>query len=268
MTAKSAIQGSLGADPASSDHALVLFSGGQDSTTCLAWALDRYPHVETVGFAYGQRHIIELECRAPLRAALAARWSGRLGPDHTIDLAATLAGLGATALTPGSSARGQASDTAIAMTDEGLPNTFVPGRNLLFFTCAAALAWRRGLRRIVAGMCETDYSGYPDCRDDTIKAMQLTLNLGMQRRFVLETPLMWRDKAATWALAADLGGSALVELIRLETHSCYLGDRSHLHDWGYGCGTCPACELRAVGWRRWRTGTSSGSIASSPGESA
>ena len=172
----------------------MLFSGGQDSTTCLAWALDRYPHVETVGFAYGQRHAVELDCRAPLRAALAASWPGRLGADHTIDLAATLAGLGATALT---------SDTAIAMTDEGLPNTFVPGRNLLFFTCAAALAYRRGLRRIVGGMCETDYSGYPDCRDDTIKAMQLALNLGMQRRFVLETPLMWLDKAATWELAAD-----------------------------------------------------------------
>ena len=188
------------------DKALVLFSGGQDSTTCLAWALERYPHVETVGFAYGQRHAVELECREPLRAWLAERWPGRLGADHTIDLAATLGGLGATALT---------SDTAIAMTEEGLPNTFVPGRNLLFFTCAAALAWRRGLRRIVAGMCETDYSGYPDCRDDTIKAMQLALNLGMQRRFVLETPLMWRDKAATWALAAALGGDALVELIRI-----------------------------------------------------
>ena len=150
------------------------------------------------------------------------------------------------------------------MTDEGLPNTFVPGRNLLFFTCAAALAYRRGLRRIVAGMCETDYSGYPDCRDDTIKAMQLALNLGMQRRFVLETPLMWRDKAATWALAAALGGEALVELIRVETHSCYLGDRSRLHDWGYGCGTCPACELRAAGWQRWRDGAGSASIGAPP----
>jgi 7-cyano-7-deazaguanine synthase len=146
------------------------------------------------------------------------------------------------------------------MTDEGLPNTFVPGRNLLFFTCAGALAYRRGLRRIVGGMCETDYSGYPDCRDDTIKAMQLALNLGMQRRFVLETPLMWRDKAATWELARKLGGDALVELVRRETHSCYLGDRSRLHDWGYGCGTCPACELRASGWQRWRTGAASGSI--------
>jgi 7-cyano-7-deazaguanine synthase len=247
-------------DPTNSDHALVLFSGGQDSATCLAWALDRYHHVETIGFAYGQRHAVELSCRAPLRTALAPYWPGRLGPDHTIDLAVTFGGLGATALT---------SDTEIAMTDEGLPNTFVPGRNLLFLTCAAALAYRRGLRRIVAGMCETDYSGYPDCRDDTMKAMQLALNLGMQRRFVLETPLMWRDKAATWALAAALGGEALVELIRVETHSCYLGDRSHLHDWGCGCGTCPACELRAAGWRRWRAGAGSGSIgASPPGESA
>ncbi len=164
-------------------------------------------------------------------------------------------GLGETALT---------SEIAIAMTDEGLPNTFVPGRNLLFLTCAAALAYRRGLRRIVAGMCETDYSGYPDCRDDTIKAMQLALNLGMQRRFVLETPLMWRDKAATWALAEELGGPPLVELIRTGTHTCYLGDRSRLHEWGYGCGTCPACELRATGWRRWRAAAGSGSIPASP----
>jgi 7-cyano-7-deazaguanine synthase len=240
--------------PESPDRALVLFSGGQDSTTCLAWALARYPHVETIGFAYAQRHAVELECRAPIRSALAALWPGRLGPDHTVDLAASIGGLGTTALT---------SDTAIAMTVEGLPNTFVPGRNLLFFTCAGALAYRRGLRRIIAGMCETDYSGYPDCRDDTIKAMQLALNLGMQRRFVLETPLMWRDKAATWALAEVLGGAALVELIRSETHSCYLGDRTHSHDWGYGCGACPACELRAGGWQRWRADAGSGSISPS-----
>jgi 7-cyano-7-deazaguanine synthase len=223
-----------------SDRALVLFSGGQDSTTCLAWALARHAHVETIGFQYGQRHAVELACREPIRDALA---SPRLGQDHVVDLSSTIAGLGATALT---------SDATIAMTEEGLPNTFVPGRNLLFLTCAAALAFRRGLRRIVAGMCETDYSGYPDCRDDTIKAMQLALNLGMNRRFVLETPLMWRDKAATWELAYCLGGDALVETIRVETHSCYLGDRSRLREWGYGCGTCPACELRADGWRRWR----------------
>jgi 7-cyano-7-deazaguanine synthase len=247
--------------PENPDHALVLLSGGQDSATCLAWALARYKHVETIGFAYGQRHAVELDCRAPVRDILATLWPGRLGSDHLVDLAATVASLGSTALT---------SDTAIAMTAEGLPNTFVPGRNLLFFTCAGALAYRRGLRRIVAGMCETDYSGYPDCRDDTIKAMQLALNLGMQRRFVLETPLMWRDKAATWALAHALGGDGLVELIRGETHSCYLGDRSRLHDWGYGCGTCPACELRAGGWQRWRAGAGSGSIGATlpPGDSA
>ena len=227
------------------DHALVLFSGGQDSATCLAWALARYPHVETIGFAYGQRHAVELACRGPIRAQLA---TPALGPDHMVDLTKTLTGLGQTALT---------SQTEISMTADGLPNTFVPGRNLLFFTCAAAIAYRRGLRRIVAGMCETDYSGYPDCRDDTIKAMQLALNLGMQRRFVLETPLMWRDKAATWELAHALGGDALVAMIRTETHSCYKGDRDHLHDWGYGCAACPACDLRASGWLRWRAGTAS-----------
>jgi 7-cyano-7-deazaguanine synthase len=227
------------------DSALVLFSGGQDSTTCLAWALARYQHVETIGFAYGQRHGVELACRAPLRAGLAgiADWGSRLGRDHTVDITSGLAAVGTTALT---------SDAAIAMTEEGLPNTFVPGRNLLFLTYAAAVAYRRDLRRIVGGMCETDYSGYPDCRDDTIKAMQLALNLGMQRRFVLETPLMWRDKAATWALAHALGGAALVELIREHSHSCYLGERGQRHDWGHGCGTCPACELRAAGWRRWQ----------------
>ena len=243
------------------EHALVLFSGGQDSSTCLAWALARYPYVETIGFAYGQRHAVEMECREPIRDGISALWPGRLGPDHVVGLAATIGGLGATALT---------SDTAIAMNAEGLPNTFVPGRNLLFFTCAGALAYRRGLRRIVAGMCETDYSGYPDCRDDTIKAMQVALNLGMQRRFVLETPLMWRDKAATWELAQGLGGEALVELIREKTHSCYLGDRTHRHEWGYGCGSCPACELRAAGWHRWRAGAGSGSIGGSfvSGESA
>jgi 7-cyano-7-deazaguanine synthase len=221
------------------DTALVLFSGGQDSTTCLAWALARYPHVETIGFRYGQRHIIEMDCREPVRQALAGP---SLGVDHVVDLTATIGDLGGTALT---------ADIAIEMGEEGLPNTFVPGRNLLFLTCAGALAYRRGLRRIVAGMCETDYSGYPDCRDDTIKAMQLALNLGMQRRFILETPLMWRDKAATWALAAALGGQALVALIRERTHSCYLGDRSKCHPWGFGCGTCPACLLRAQGWDRW-----------------
>ncbi len=229
------------------DGALVLFSGGQDSTACLAWALDRFARVETVGFAYGQRHAVELDCRGPVREALARkggalRWGGRLGPDHVVDLAPSLAALGQTALT---------SDVAITMNEDGLPNTFVPGRNLLFLTYGAALAYRRGLRRIVGGMCETDFSGYPDCRDDTVKAMQLALNLGMQRRFVLETPLMWLDKAATWALADQLG---IVGLTVEHTHTCYLGDRTHRHDWGWGCGACPACVLRAEGWRRWRAG--------------
>ena len=222
------------------ETALVLFSGGQDSATCLAWALDRYQHVETIGFRYGQRHAIEMECREPVRQALARPG---LGADHIIDLAGTIAGLGQTAMT---------ADIVIEMDQNGLPNTFVPGRNLLFLTCAAAIAWRRGLRRIVIGVCETDYSGYPDCRDDTIKAMQLALNLGLERQFVLETPLMWLDKAATWALASGLGGETLVDVIRERTHTCYLGNRTDRHAWGCGCGTCPACQLRAQGWDRWQ----------------
>ncbi len=221
------------------EKALVLFSGGQDSTTCLAWALDRYEHVETVGFDYGQRHRVELACRGPIRAALDARWPGRLGGDHVIDLRPGMAALGETAMTR---------DVAIVMGEEGLPNTFVPGRNLLFLTYAAALAYRRGVRRIVAGVCETDFSGYPDCRDDTVKAMQVALNLGMERRFVLETPLMWLDKAATWAMADALG---ILEIVVRDTHTCYLGERRVLHEWGYGCGACPACELRAVGYVRF-----------------
>ena len=222
--------------------ALVLFSGGQDSTACLAWALDRYAQVETVGFAYGQRHAVELECRGPIRDALAKRpgWGARLGPDHLVDIGPSLAALGGTALTSGA---------AIAMTAEGLPNTFVPGRNLLFLTYAGALAYRRGLSRIVGGMCETDFSGYPDCRDDTVKAMQLALNLGMARRFVLETPLMWLDKAATWAMADALG---ILDVTVELTHTCYMGDRTHKHPWGLGCGACPACGLRAAGWARWK----------------
>ncbi|MCE4225211.1 7-cyano-7-deazaguanine synthase QueC [Methylobacterium sp. C25] len=227
-------------DP-SDDGALVLFSGGQDSTTCLAWALERFPRVETLGFDYGQRHRIELDCREQLRSELGRldeRWESRLGPDHTIDLAA-LGAVSETALTR---------DTEIAMAADGLPNTFVPGRNLVFLTFAAALAYRRGLRHIVGGMCETDYSGYPDCRDDTIKALQVALNLGMERRFVLHTPLMWLDKAATWALAEELGGRPLVDLVVEDSHTCYLGERGERHDWGYGCGTCPACALRAKGF--------------------
>ncbi|ANM09222.1 MULTISPECIES: 7-cyano-7-deazaguanine synthase QueC [unclassified Rhizobium] len=224
--------------------ALVLFSGGQDSTTCLAWALDRYERVETVGFDYGQRHRIELECRETLRARLRAInpiWAERLGEDHTISLAA-LGEISHTALT---------SSVAIEMADSGLPNTFVPGRNLIFLTFAAALAYRRGLKHIIGGMCETDFSGYPDCRDDTVKALQVALNLGMETRFVLDTPLMWIDKAQTWQLAEQLGGTELVDVIVKESHTCYLGDRGDLHDWGYGCGVCPACDLRAKGYTKF-----------------
>jgi 7-cyano-7-deazaguanine synthase len=229
----------------SRESALVLFSGGQDSATCLAWALDRFAHVETVGFDYGQRHLVELECRGQFIAALRERypqWSRRLGEDHVLDLRLIKA-LGDSALT---------SDREIAMGANGLPTTFVPGRNLLFFTTAAALAYRRNLRVLVGGMCETDYSGYPDCRDDTLKALQVALSLGMDRRFVVETPLMWVDKAATWKLASSLVGPGFVELIIEHTHSCYLGDRSRRHPWGYGCGTCPACQLRANGYAAYR----------------
>jgi 7-cyano-7-deazaguanine synthase len=221
--------------------ALVLFSGGQDSATCLAWALDRFAQVETIGFDYGQRHRIELDCREALRAALLqARpdWGAKLGPDHLIGLQA-LGQVSDTSLT---------SDAAIAFNADGLPNSFVPGRNIIFLSFAAAIAYRRGIKHIVGGMCETDYSGYPDCRDDTIKALQVALNLGMDRRFVLQTPLMWLDKAATWRMAEHLGGAALVHALLEHTHSCYLGDRSQRHAWGYGCGTCPACDLRAKGW--------------------
>ncbi|TPG56917.1 7-cyano-7-deazaguanine synthase QueC [Roseomonas nepalensis] len=224
------------------DGALVLLSGGQDSTTCLAWALDRFPRVETLGFDYGQRHRVELDRRPALRRGLAAlnpAWAARLGEDHSLALDA-LGALSDTALTR---------DTEIAMREDGLPNTFVPGRNLLFLTFAAALAYRRGLRHLVGGMCETDFSGYPDCRDDTIKALQVALNLGMDRRFVLHTPLMWIDKAETWRLARRLGGDPLVRLVVEETHTCYRGERGAMHPWGHGCGTCPACELRAAGWR-------------------
>jgi 7-cyano-7-deazaguanine synthase len=226
------------------DGALVLFSGGQDSATCLAWALQRFAQVETVGFDYGQRHRVELDCRARFRAALAERfpaWAARLGEDHMLGLDA-LAAVSDTALTR---------DAEITMRADGLPNTFVPGRNLLFVTFAATIAYRRGLRHLVAGMCETDYSGYPDCRDDTLKALQVAINLGMDRRFVLHTPLMWRDKAATWRLAETLGGKPLVEIIVEETHTCYLGDRSHAHPWGRGCGACPACDLRRKGWEAY-----------------
>lgn len=224
------------------EAALVLLSGGQDSATCLAWALANFSHVETVGFDYGQRHRVELECRTTFRdnvVAIKAGWADRLGPDHMLDLT-VLGQISETALSR---------DAEIALRDDGLPNTFVPGRNLLFFTLAAALASRRKLRHIVGGMCETDYSGYPDCRDDTIKALQVALNLGIASRSVLHTPLMWLDKAATWRLAFELGGDPLVALVRDETHTCYLGEHDQLHAWGYGCGTCPACQLRQDGYR-------------------
>ena len=226
------------------DGALVLFSGGQDSTVCLAWALQRFARVETVGFDYGQRHAVELLGRPRLRAELAAlcpEWAARLGEDHVLKLDA-LGAISDTALTR---------ETTIEMAASGLPTTFVPGRNLAFLTFAGALAYRRGLRHLVAGMCETDYSGYPDCRDDTIKAMQVALGLGMERRFVIHTPLMWIDKAATFALAEDIGGTKFLDLVIEETHSCYLGDRAHRHSWGYGCGECPACKLRAEGFARF-----------------
>ena len=227
--------------------ALVLFSGGQDSTTCLAWALDRFMHVETIGFDYGQRHRIELNQRLVVMGEMQRRlpqWAERLGEDHLVDLAVL----------------GQISDTALtrhvafAMEKDGLPNTFVPGRNLLFFTFAAAVAWRRGIRHVVGGMCETDFSGYPDCRDDTIKALQVALNLGMDRRFVLHTPLMWLDKAETWSLAQALGGEALVDIILEHTHTCYESERGPREIWGHGCGVCPACALRKRGYLAWREG--------------
>jgi 7-cyano-7-deazaguanine synthase len=227
------------------DSALVLFSGGQDSTVCLAWALQRFGRVETMGFDYGQRHAVELEVRPRVREglkALSKEWRARLGDDHMVRLDA-LAAISDTALTR---------NVAIEIAESGLPTTFVPGRNLIFFTFAGALAYRRGIRHLVAGMCETDYSGYPDCRDDTIKAMQVALGLGMDRPFVIHTPLMWIDKAATFAMADDIGGAPLVDLLLGETHTCYLGDRDHRHAWGFGCGKCPACQLRAEGFAKWK----------------
>ena len=221
--------------------ALVLFSGGQDSTTCLAQALTRYQRVETIAFDYRQRHSVELDARLVVLQQLREQfpeWAGKLGEDHLLDLG-VLGQVSETSLTR---------DTAFKMESSGLPNTFVPGRNLLFLTLAAALAYRRGLEVLVTGVCETDFSGYPDCRDDTMKAMQLALSLGMDKRFLIETPLMWIDKADTWRLADSLGGQKLVDLIVEHTHTCYLGDREHRHAWGYGCGACPACELRARGY--------------------
>lgn len=225
-------------------RALVLFSGGQDSTTCLAWALDRFAHVETIGFDYGQRHCVEMEVRLDTLRELRAEfpeWAVRLGEDHVVDLA-VLGQISDTSLTR---------DVAIAYEQNGLPNTFVPGRNLLFLTFAATIAYRRGLNVLVGGMCETDFSGYPDCRDNTMKAMQIALSLGLDKRLRVETPLMWIDKADTWALAESLGGGKLTQLIIEHTHTCYNGVRDTQHAWGYGCGECPACALRKAGFESW-----------------
>jgi 7-cyano-7-deazaguanine synthase len=226
--------------------ALVLFSGGQDSTVCLAWALERCARVETIGFAYGQRHAVELAQRPLIRAEIARQfpaWGAKLGDDHMLELS-TLGAISETALTR---------EAEFAMTAAGLPNTFVPGRNLLFLTYAAALAYRRGIRTLVGGMCETDYSGYPDCRNDTLQTLARAISLGLDAPFAIETPLMWIDKAGTWAMAERLGGNALVDLIVEHTHTCYTADRITRHPWGCGCGTCPACRLRAKGWERWQT---------------
>ncbi len=229
------------------NSALVLFSGGQDSSACLAWALERYACVETLGFDFGQRHAVELTQRLRVLARLRSeypKWAGRLGADHSIKLT-ELSKIGETALTH---------DVAIEMTDAGLPTTFVPGRNLLFFTYAAAIGHRRNVKTLIGGMCETDFSGYPDCRNDTIRSLETTLSLGMGTDFSLITPLMFLDKAATWAMIKDLGDDRLVDLIIEDTHTCYLGERTRRHDWGYGCGSCPACQLRQAGYQRWRAG--------------
>ena len=228
-----------------SGHALVLFSGGQDATTCLAWALSQFAHVETIGFDYGQRHHVDLQARHAVLEAMRSQfpqWTSKLGDDHMLDLS-VLGHISDTALT---------SETEIQMTAAGLPNTFVPGRNLLFFQLAAAVGYRRGLHTLVGGMCETDFSGYPDCRDDTLKALQVAVSLGMGRRFTIETPLMWLDKAQTWEMARTLGGAPLVDAIISLSHTCYLGERGALHAWGHGCGHCPACALRRSGFERWR----------------
>jgi 7-cyano-7-deazaguanine synthase len=223
--------------------ALVLFSGGQDSTTCLAWALENFAHVETVGFNYGQRHLAEMDARPRVRAAMAgvARWSSKLGDDHILPIN-VMSAIGGTALT---------NDMKIEMGRDGLPTTFVPGRNIFFLTAAAALGYRRGISDLIAGMCETDFSGYPDCRDETIKATAVSLSLGLARETRVHTPLMWIDKAATWKLAEELGGRMLVDLIIRETVTCYNGVATP-HDWGKGCGSCPACDLRAKGYAAYR----------------
>ena len=219
----------------------VLFSGGQDSGTCLAWALERYQKVETIGFNYGQRHDVEMQCREQLRrqiAALNPQWAARLGPDHVIDLSG-LGQISETALTR---------DVAIEISDSGLPTTFVPGRNLIFLNFAAALGWRRGFTDLIAGMCEADFSGYPDCRKETLDAQMRAISLGLDKGFTLHTPLMYCSKAQAWSLAFELGDQALIDIILEVSHSCYIGERGARHDWGYGCALCPACDLRAKGW--------------------
>ncbi len=229
-----------------SKSALVLFSGGQDSTTCLAWALDKFSHVETVAFNYNQRHFVELECRKVVLQNIRSQfpeWSDKLGEDHLLDIP-VLGSISDTALTQ---------DREIEFSKSGLPTTFVPGRNLLFLTLASAIAYRRGIKVLVGGMCETDFSGYPDCRDETIKSQEKALSLGLDYPLIIETPLMWIDKAATWKMANDIGGNRLINIIKNDTHTCYLGDRSVSHDWGFGCGTCPACELRKTGWNKFNT---------------
>jgi len=229
-----------------SKSALVLFSGGQDSTTCLAWALDKFSHVETVAFNYNQRHVVELECRKVVLQNIRAQfpeWADKLGEDHLLDIP-VLGSISDTALTQ---------DREIEFSKSGLPTTFVPGRNLLFLTLASAIAYRRGIEVLVGGMCETDFSGYPDCRDETIKSQEKTLSLGLDYPLIIETPLMWIDKATTWKMANDIGGGRLMNIIKNDTHTCYLGDRSVSHDWGFGCGTCPACDLRKAGWNKFNT---------------
>jgi 7-cyano-7-deazaguanine synthase len=226
--------------------ALVLFSGGQDSTTCLAWALNRYSYVETIGFNYNQRHSIELECRKVVIQSLRSQfhqWSDKLGEDHMLNIP-VLGDISDTALTQ---------DREIEFNKTGLPTTFVPGRNLLFLTLASAIAYRRGITVLVGGMCETDFSGYPDCRNETIKSQEKTLSLGLDYPLTIETPLMWIDKAATWKMANDIGGEQLINVIKNDTHTCYLGDRTKRHSWGFGCGTCPACELRKSGWEKFNS---------------
>ena len=230
-------------------RALVLFSGGQDSTTCLAYALHNFDYVETVGFDYGQRNIVELECRDRVLSQTSAafpKWAAKLGPDKVLDLS-TFSNLSESALTN--------KTEEIGIGETGLPTTFVPGRNLFFYSYAAVIAYNKGLGTLIGGMCETDFSGYPDCRDETLRSLEMTLNLGMGTDLKITTPLMWMSKAKSWTFAQELGGDALITIVRETSHSCYEGVRDELHDWGYGCGACPACDLRAKGYYEWQSET-------------